>query len=49
MSNIRFLKTFLVVTQEGSFALAAERVALTQAAVGLTNARTGNGAEYGVV
>ena len=35
MSTIRFLRTFLVVAQEGSFAGAAERVALTQAAVGL--------------
>ena len=35
MSTIRFLRTFLVVAQEGSYAGAAERVALTQAAVGL--------------
>ncbi|WP_394791991.1 LysR family transcriptional regulator [Rhodoferax sp.] len=35
MSTIRFLRTFLVVAQEGSFAGASERVALTQAAVGL--------------
>lgn len=35
MSTIRFLKTFLVVAEGGSFAAAADRVALTQAAVGL--------------
>src|SRR5690242_18755304 len=35
MSTIRFLKTFLVVAQAGTFAAASERVALTQAAVGL--------------
>lgn len=35
MSTIRFLKTFLVVAQTGTFAAASERVALTQAAVGL--------------
>lgn len=35
MSTIRFLRTFLVVAQGGSFAGAADRVALTQAAVGL--------------
>ncbi|MES2938676.1 MAG: LysR family transcriptional regulator [Pseudomonadota bacterium] len=34
MSSIRLLKTFLAVVQEGSFAAAAHRVALTQAAVG---------------
>ena len=35
MSTIRFLRTFLAVSQGGSFAAAADRVALTQAAVGL--------------
>lgn len=35
MSTIRFLKTFLVAAEGGSFAAAADRVALTQAAVGL--------------
>lgn len=35
MSSIRVLKTFLAVAAEGSFAAAAGRVALTQAAVGL--------------
>jgi DNA-binding transcriptional LysR family regulator len=35
MSSIRVLKTFLAVAGEGSFAAAAPRVALTQAAVGL--------------
>lgn len=35
MSTIRFLRTFLVVVQGGSFAAASERVALTQAAVGV--------------
>ncbi|HEY3047653.1 MAG TPA: LysR family transcriptional regulator [Polaromonas sp.] len=35
MSTIRFLRTFLAVAQVGSFAGASERVALTQAAVGL--------------
>ncbi|WP_332775802.1 LysR family transcriptional regulator [Polaromonas sp.] len=35
MSTIRFLKTFLAVAHVGSFAGASERVALTQAAVGL--------------
>ena len=35
MSTIRFLKTFLVVAQGGSYAAASDRVALTQAAVGL--------------
>lgn len=35
MSSIRVLKTFLAVATEGSFAAAAQRVALTQAAVGL--------------
>ena len=35
MSTIRFFRTFLVVAQGGSFAGAADRVALTQAAVGL--------------
>lgn len=34
MSSIRLLKTFLAVAGEGSFAAAAHRVALTQAAVG---------------
>lgn len=34
MSSIRVLKTFLAVADEGSFAAAAQRVALTQAAVG---------------
>ena len=34
MSSIRLLKTFLAVAGEGSFAAAAPRVALTQAAVG---------------
>jgi DNA-binding transcriptional LysR family regulator len=34
MSHIRLLKTFLAVAAEGSFAAAAQRVALTQAAVG---------------
>jgi DNA-binding transcriptional LysR family regulator len=34
MSSIRLLKTFLAVAAEGSFAAAAHRVALTQAAVG---------------
>mgnify|MGYP000963307241 CR=1 FL=1 len=34
MSSIRLLKTFLAVAAEGSFAAAAPRVALTQAAVG---------------
>lgn len=34
MSSIRVLKTFLAVASEGSFAAAAQRVALTQAAVG---------------
>lgn len=34
MSSIRVLKTFLAVAAEGSFAAAAHRVALTQAAVG---------------
>ena len=34
MSSIRVLKTFLAVAAEGSFAAAAQRVALTQAAVG---------------
>lgn len=35
MSSVRLLKTFLAVAAEGSFAGAAQRVALTQAAVGL--------------
>ncbi|APW37716.1 LysR family transcriptional regulator [Rhodoferax koreense] len=35
MSSVRVLKTFLAVAAEGSFAGAAQRVALTQAAVGL--------------
>lgn len=34
MSSVRVLKTFLAVAAEGSFAAAAQRVALTQAAVG---------------
>jgi len=34
MSSIRLLRTFLAVAGEGSFAAAAQRVALTQAAVG---------------
>ncbi len=34
MSSIRVLRTFLAVAAEGSFAAAAHRVALTQAAVG---------------
>lgn len=34
MSSIRVFKTFLAVASEGSFAAAAQRVALTQAAVG---------------
>lgn len=34
MSSLRVLKTFLAVASEGSFAAAAHRVALTQAAVG---------------
>ena len=34
MSSLRFLKTFVAVANEGSFAAAANRVALTQAAVG---------------
>ncbi|MCC2676179.1 MAG: LysR family transcriptional regulator [Ramlibacter sp.] len=34
MSSIRLLKTFVTVAAEGSFAAAASRVALTQAAVG---------------
>jgi DNA-binding transcriptional LysR family regulator len=34
MSSLRVLKTFLAVAAEGSFAAAANRVALTQAAVG---------------
>jgi DNA-binding transcriptional LysR family regulator len=34
MSSIRVLRTFAAVAQEGSFAAAAARVALTQAAVG---------------
>lgn len=35
MSSIRLLRTFVAVATEGSFAAAAPRVALTQAAVGL--------------
>ena len=35
MSSIRLLRTFVAVAAEGSFAAAAPRVALTQAAVGL--------------
>ncbi|TFY96764.1 LysR family transcriptional regulator [Ramlibacter rhizophilus] len=34
MSSVRLMKTFLAVAAEGSFAGAAQRVALTQAAVG---------------
>lgn len=34
MSSIRVMKTFLAVAEEGSFAAAAQRVSLTQAAVG---------------
>jgi DNA-binding transcriptional LysR family regulator len=34
MSSIRVLRTFIAVATEGSFAAAADRVALTQAAVG---------------
>ncbi|QEI06592.1 LysR family transcriptional regulator [Pigmentiphaga aceris] len=34
MSSIRFLKTFIAVSEYGSFAAAADRVALTNAAVG---------------
>ncbi|EJL94304.1 transcriptional regulator [Herbaspirillum sp. CF444] len=35
MSNIRYFRTFLAVAQGGSYASASERMALTQAAVGL--------------
>ncbi|WP_020206907.1 LysR family transcriptional regulator [Cupriavidus sp. WS] len=35
MSTIRFLRTFVAVAEHGSFAAAAEQVALTQAAVSL--------------
>lgn len=35
MSSIRVLRTFLAIARHGSFAAAAEHVALTQAAVGL--------------
>ncbi|CAG2151349.1 Hydrogen peroxide-inducible protein activator [compost metagenome] len=35
MSTIRFLRTFVAVSEQGSFAAAAGRVALTQAAVSL--------------
>jgi DNA-binding transcriptional LysR family regulator len=35
MSNIRFLRTFIAVARCGSFAAAAEKVALTQAAVSM--------------
>ncbi|MDR5856459.1 LysR substrate-binding domain-containing protein [Caballeronia sp. LZ062] len=35
MSNIRFLRTFIAVARYGSFAAAAEKVALTQAAVSM--------------
>ncbi len=34
MSSVRLLRTFIAVATEGSFAAAAQRVALTQAAVG---------------
>lgn len=34
MSSIRFLRTFIAVAEQGSFAAAADRVALTSAAVG---------------
>ena len=34
MSNMRFFKTFIAVAEYGSFAAAADRVALTNAAVG---------------
>jgi DNA-binding transcriptional LysR family regulator len=35
MSTVRFFRTFVAVARQGSFAAAAERVALTQAAVSL--------------
>ncbi|MDB5850670.1 MAG: LysR family transcriptional regulator [Rhodoferax sp.] len=35
MSSVRLLKTFIAVAADGSFTAAAQRVALTQAAVGL--------------
>src|SRR3954454_13519508 len=35
MSSLRVLRSFLAVAAEGSFTAAAQRVALTQAAVGL--------------
>lgn len=35
MSSLRVLRTFLAVAAEGSFTAAGQRVALTQAAVGL--------------
>ena len=35
MSSLRVLRTFLAVAAEGSFTAASQRVALTQAAVGL--------------
>ncbi len=35
MSSVRLLETFIAVATGGSFAAAAQRVALTQAAVGL--------------
>jgi DNA-binding transcriptional LysR family regulator len=35
MSSIRFLKTFVAIARYGSFAAAAEQVAVTQAAVGM--------------
>ncbi|WP_343657313.1 LysR family transcriptional regulator, partial [Cupriavidus sp.] len=35
MSTIRFLRTFVSVADQGSFAAAAGQVALTQAAVSL--------------
>jgi DNA-binding transcriptional LysR family regulator len=35
MSSIRFLRTFIAIAEHGSFAAAAEHVALTQAAVGM--------------
>lgn len=35
MSSIRFLRTFIAIAEHGSFAAAAEHVAITQAAVGM--------------